>query len=109
MTPQPLDLKLTPEARDRFLDFLSGITEYPPTLCLMKGVRFEEPEDYWTYGAYAPQNIEGVTPMLKEHGHPLLYLVDGMVIAIPQPQFVSELVGKTLALGDGRLLVLSRD
>jgi len=32
-----LDLTLTSEARHRFMSFLSGITEYEPILCLLKG------------------------------------------------------------------------
>ena len=103
-----LDLTFTPEARERALSFLSSITDYPPTLCLMKAVSLDEPEGWWTYGVYAPSNIEVVEPALRERGHALLYRADGLLVAIPQYQFVPELVGKTIGLGDGRLLVLQR-
>jgi hypothetical protein len=109
MTPTPLDLKFAPEARARILAFLSLITEYPPTLCLMKAVRPDDIDMSWTYGAYGPSNIEAVEPVLKEHGHRLLYSADGLIVAIPQPQFVPELSGKTLALGTDCLLVIDRD
>ena len=39
----------------------------------MKAVDLDEPEVWWTYGAYVPSNVESVGPALKERGHTLLY------------------------------------
>ena len=104
----PLDLKFTPEAKARVLRFLGSITDYPPTLTLMKGRTLPDPEERWGYGAYAPTNIEFVAPGLEQLGHPLLYSFDDLTVAIPQFQFISELVGKTLALGERGLVVRER-
>lgn len=83
--------------------FLSHVTEYEPTLCLMK-----QTDGRWSYGAYAPMNIEVVGSELARHGYPLLYLVDDLVIAIPQPQILPELSGKLLALRGKELVVVDR-
>jgi len=103
-----IDLKFTPEARSRIESFLNSITEYPPTLTLMKSSSSGNPTERWVYGAYGPENIASVEPWLRERGHPLLYSVDGLIAAIPQFQYVHELEGKTLGLGVGGLALLER-
>ena len=104
-----IDLTFTEEARSRIASFLGSITEYPPTLTLMKGTTNNDSTERWTYGAYGPENIKAVEPSLLERGKPLLYSVDGMVAAIPQFQLVHELEGKTLGLGVRGLAVLERE
>lgn len=104
----PLDLKFEPEAKARVLRFLASITDYPPTLTLMKGRTLPDPEERWGYGAYAPKNIEFVAPELEQRGHPLLYSFDDLTVAIPQFHLIPELVGKTLALGERGLVLKER-
>jgi len=104
----PLDLKLAPDAKARMLTFISSITEYEATLCLMKGRTNDEPDERWSYGSYGPENIASVGPELERRGHALLYSVEDLVIAIPQFNFVPELAGKTLGLGNRDLVVLHR-
>jgi hypothetical protein len=96
-------MKITPEARARIGAFLAGVTDYKPTLCLMK-----QADGQWTYGAYGPENIKVVGAELARLGHALLYLVDGIVVAIPQFQFLPELSGKLLALRGRELVVVDR-
>jgi len=119
----PLDLKFTAEARVRIFAFLSSIKSYTPTLCLMKGFRTPEDdgtlrdriekmrdlEECWTIGAYGPENIEHVAPELERLGKPLLYSADGFVVAIPQFDLVSELVGKLADYRDNRLVLNDRE
>ena len=104
-----LDVTFTAQAKARITAFLSSITGYEPTLCLMKAYAPDEPKDRWTYGSYGPDNLKSVGPALERLGHPLLYLADDLVVAIPQFNFVPELVGKTLALTVGGLEVLERE
>ena len=104
----PLDLRFTPEAKARALRFLASITDYAPTLTLMKSRTNQETEERWGYGAYAPRNIEVVAPELEQRGHSLLYSFDGLTVAIPQFHLIPELIGKTLALGERGLVVQER-
>lgn len=105
-----LDVKFTPEARARIVQFLASIRDYEPTLALMKGWTDSDPELRWRYGAWAPAHVERLGPAFEGQGHPLLYSVDGFVVAIPQYQFIPELEGKTLGLGNGEeLTVLVRE
>ena len=104
-----LDVKFTPEARARILQFLASIRDYEPTLTLMKGGTGSDPELRWSYGAYAPKNLEVLGLEFQRLGHPLLYSVDSLRVAIPQYQFVPELEGKTLGLGKGGLTVHIRE
>jgi len=85
------------------LAFLASITGYEPTLCLMKTT-----DARWTHGAYGPENIKHVGLDLDRVGHSLLYLADGLVIAIPQFHLLPELSGKMLTLRGNELLVVDR-
>ncbi|HEY7242141.1 MAG TPA: hypothetical protein VH600_23435, partial [Burkholderiales bacterium] len=96
-----IELSFTKAARAKADAFLASITDYSPILCIMKGHNPPEPALAWTLGAYGPKNIESLAPEYQRLGRPLLYLADGMTVAIPQYQFVNELVGKTFAL-DGK-------
>ena len=107
--PEVLDLRFTPELREEILSFLAGITEYEPTLSLMKSTHADDPEEAWHYGAYAPRNIEVLAPEFGRLGHPLLYSADDLVVAIPQVHLLAELRGKTLAQGPGRLVLMDRE
>jgi hypothetical protein len=102
-SPTYLDLTIAPETRARLLAFLTSITGYEPTLCLMKTT-----DARWTHGAYGPENVKQVEADLNKMGRPLLYLVDGLIVAIPQFQFLEELSGKMLALRENELLVIDR-
>ncbi len=104
----PLDLTFSPQAKARVCAFLDGITDYQPTLCLTKGWTDNDPEMRWTYGAYGPDNIAHVAPELESRGHALLCSVEDLTVAIPQFQFLSELIGKVLDLGRKGLVVLDR-
>jgi hypothetical protein len=101
--PAPLDMKVSPELRTTLRAFLSRITDYEPTLCLMK-----DTDGRWSYGAYGPENIKHVGADLDRLGHSLLYRADELVFAIPQFQFLSELSGKELALRGKELVVVDR-
>jgi hypothetical protein len=103
--PTSIALAFSPQARAKIDAFLARITEYPPTLCIMKGRTLPETDDKWTYGAYGPDNLKALAPDYERLGKPLLYAVDGLSVAIPQYQLVHELEGKVLELGDGCLIV----
>jgi hypothetical protein len=103
-----VDVKFTEEARSRIDAFLSLITDYPPILALMKGRASGDTVERWRYAAYGPENIKHVEPELLQLGKPLLYAVDGYVAAIPQFQFIHELEGKSLGIGERGLVVLER-
>jgi hypothetical protein len=103
-----IDVTFTAEARRVIDAFLSSIVDYPPTLALMKGRASGDTEDCWRYGAYGPDNIKHVEPPLLELGKPLLYAVDGYIAAVPQFQFIHELEGKSLSVGERGLVVVER-
>ena len=105
---EPLDLQLTPEAKAWALRFLSSITDYPPTLTLMKSRANGNPEERWGFGAYGPRNIEVIGPELERLGHALLYSFEGLTVAIPQFHLLSELRGKLLVLVERRLVLKER-
>ena len=107
--PRALDLRFTPELKGEISAFLGRITEYKPTLSLLKSTHVDDPDGSWHFGAYAPRNIEAISKDLEPLGHPLLYAADGLVVAIPQFHLLDELCGKTLARGEGRLLVLDSE
>lgn len=92
-----LDLKLTDELRTECIRFLERITEYQPTLVLTKGAENGSPREYWSYGAYGPENLQTLGPEFNRLGHVLLYQVSGLTVAIPQTHLLRELEGKTLA------------
>ena len=104
----PLDLTLSLEVKAYIGAFLQGITDYTPTLTLLKARRDDDTEDRWMYAAYGPENISAMTPDLESRGHALLYSFDGLVAAIPQFDLLSELAGKMLALGPKGLIVAPR-
>lgn len=83
---------------------MGSITEYEPTLVLMK-----DTSERWLFAAYGPQNIEVVGPELERLGKRLLFMADGMLVAIPQFHFRHELTGQTLAFGENGLRIMSRD
>src|SRR2546423_9311170 len=100
-----LKVTITPEARNRALTLLANTDVHNPTLCLMKGRSLGESEDRWGWGIYGPDNIKFLKPNLALRGHTLLYEVDGLMVAIPQSNFVRELDGKTLGVGERGLVV----
>jgi hypothetical protein len=108
--PQPtplLDLTLTTELYAECVAFLSRITEYSPTLVLLKGTRGDDPVPRWTYAAYGP-NLDDMVPAYERRGIPLLYRLSELTIAIPQQDLVRELEGKTLARGPNGIEVRNR-
>jgi hypothetical protein len=115
MSAAQLDLQLTPEVRNAFERFLSSSAITEPILCLVRSAVADDRGIYreglgsWFYGSYGPANILAVEPALRKHGHELLYEVEGMVIAIPTPQYIHELIGNTLALREGKLVVVERE
>src|SRR5262249_14693879 len=104
-----LDVTVTSEARDRILAFLHSITEYTPTLSLLKRRTNDESEERWGYGAYAPKNIEVLAPELERRGHALLYSFDSLVAAIPQFHLLPEITGQTIGMGRRGLVILPRE
>jgi hypothetical protein len=104
-----IDVELTDKALELFSGFLSRITDYKPTLCLMKGRWRDEPDEHWCYGSYAPENIEALGPIFENNGYCLLYEISGMVLAISTPDKVSELVGKTIDVGEKGLVIKDRN
>ncbi len=104
----PLDLTLTLEVKAHFGAFLEGITDFTPTLTLLKARRGGDTEDRWLYAAYSPEQIMVLTPELEAQEHALLYSFDGMVAAIPQFNLLPELSGNKLALGPRGLAVVPR-
>jgi hypothetical protein len=108
MTPH-LDLTLTAELRTECLAFLNRITEYTPTLALLKGTRTGDLVARWYYAAYGPDNLDALVPEYERRGIPLLHQVSGFTVAIPQNDLLGELQGKTLARGATGIEVRERD
>ena len=108
MTPQ-LDLTLTAELRAECVAFLSRITEYSPTLVLVKATRLGDPVARWSYAAYGPDNLDALVPDYERLGIPLLHRVSDLTVAIPQSSLLAELEGKTLARGSTGLEVRERE
>jgi hypothetical protein len=105
---EPLDLTFSPVAKAQVCAFLDGITDYQPTLTLMKGWTDHDTELRWTYGAYGPDNIAHVAPEVEKLGYALLYAVEDLTVAIPQFQYLPLLKGKMFDLGDKGLLLANR-
>lgn len=59
---QRLNLTFTDDLRTECIAFLSRITDYAPTLVLMKGARNYDPVERWWYGAYGPDNLRTLGP-----------------------------------------------
>jgi len=106
---EEIDIEFTDRAVEQFNNFLDRITDYDPTLCLYKGRNDGELEDYWGYGAYELENIEILKPELKRQGHPLLYKISGLVVAISQPDKIDELKGKIIDIGKKSLELIDKD
>jgi hypothetical protein len=106
---EPLDLTFSPEAKAQVMTFLASITDYQPTLTLMKGTRNNDSELRWLYGAYAPSNIAHVAPLVERSGYALLYAVEDLTVAIPQFQYLPELKGKMVELGHKQLVLVDRE
>ena len=106
---EPLDLTFSPEAKAWIRTFLAGITEYQPTLTLMKGWTDDEHELRWTCGAYAPDNIAHVAPEVERCGYALLYEVEDLTVAIPQFQYLPLLKGKMFDLRQRELVLVNRE
>lgn len=104
-----LDLTFTDELRAECVAFLKRITEYSPTLVLLKGTSTGDPVERWSYGAYAPSNLETRSPVYEEHGTALLYEVSGLTVAIPQTHLLQALEGKILARDSKGLELRERD
>jgi hypothetical protein len=104
-----LDVLITVELKAAMLRFIDSITEFKPTICLMKGHWSGGTEASWYFGAYAPENIEAVGSELAHQGHPLLYCIGDMTVAIPQFDLVPELNGKSLSVGARGIEVENRD
>ena len=106
---ESIDVELTTEAREQALLLLANSSIATPTLCLMKGRASYDTEDRWRWGIYGPDNISQVTSDLARVGYGLLYDFAGFKVAIPQPQLLPELLGKTLQVGRHGLIVVNRD
>ena len=103
-----IDIEFTEAAIERFKEFLSEITDYEPTLVLTKGRWKHEANEHWRYGAYGPDNLEYLEPEFEKLGHSLLYEINGLTVAISQPDKINELLGKTIDIGDSHLIVNER-
>ena len=108
MTP-PLDLTFSAELMTECIAFLSRITEYQATLVLLKGTTGDDPIERWSYGVYAPENLDDLIARYERLGVPLLHQVSGITVAIPQSNLLAELQGKTLVRGIDGLEVQERD
>ena len=108
MPMKKIDVEFTEAAIERFKEFLSGITDYEPTLVLTKGRWQHEADEHWRYGAYGPDNLEFLEPGFDKLGHSLLYEINGLTVAISQPDKINELLGKTIDIGDSYLIVNER-
>jgi hypothetical protein len=105
-----IELSFTPAARSKAEAFLASITDYVPILCIMKIHEPPEPALAWGIGAYGPKNITTLAPEYERLGKPLLHVADGLTVAIPQYQFLDELIGKVFALDNrGRFVLREQD
>ena len=75
----------------------------------MKTHNADLPHGWWTYGAYGPHNIAMLEPEFRSRGLPLPNTADGLVVAVPQPQFLPELRGRTMLLENGALALSVSD
>jgi hypothetical protein len=108
MTGQ-LDLTLTAELNTECVAFLNRITEYSPTLALLKATGTGDSAARWYYAAYGPDNLDTLVPEYERRGIPLLHQVSGLTVAIPQNDLLGELQGKTLGRGTTGIEVRERD
>lgn len=102
-----LDLTFTPELRSRIETFLAAIAGYEPTLVLLKGRRLPYAAERWDYGAYRPDDVRRVAAQLERIGQALLFVADGLVLAVPQVPVRRELTGRTLGLDSKGSIVVS--
>jgi hypothetical protein len=102
---RPLRIKLLPEVRQVLESVLRGAKDSQPTICFTKGRVDNEREERWTIGAYSRAQISE----MERDGKPLLYSVEGFVVAIPQSELMNELEDKIFGLGPRGLVVLDRE
>jgi hypothetical protein len=101
-----LDLTVESDARSRALELLARSAIRRPVLCLLKGRVGGEAEGRWTWGIYSRKGFwsRRINSLLS--GQRLLFDLDGLVVAIPQFQYLRELPGSRLAVRGGKLVLL---
>jgi hypothetical protein len=85
---------------------LASITGYDPTLVLIRGRRLPYSAERWEYGAYRPEDIRLVGAELARVGKALLFIADGIRVAVPQFHLLHEVTGKTLGLAKNGSIVV---
>jgi hypothetical protein len=105
----PIDVTLSPGLRELMVAFLreaNAADTVPQTLTLLRNQPSVPTGQEWYFGTYTPEEIDPLLAEYETNGTPLLYSTDGLVFVIPQFNFVHELRGKLLELGEHGLLVL---
>jgi hypothetical protein len=102
---RPLRIKLLPEVKQVLESVLSSSNDIQPTICFTKGRVGNEREERWTVGAYSREQIIDMDRI----GKPLLYSVEGFIVAIPQHELIDGLENKIFGLGPAGLVVLDRE
>jgi hypothetical protein len=102
---RPLRMKLLPEVKQVLDSILSSAKDIQPTICFTKGRVDNECEERWTVGAYSREQISE----MERVGNPVLYSVEGFIVAIPQPELIDELENKIFGLGPNGLVLLDRE
>jgi hypothetical protein len=69
------------------------------------GTLVREESAHWYLSFYSRAQIQEWSEVYASHAHLLVYDAQGLVVCIPQFQFLAELTGKTLDVRDRRVCI----
>lgn len=100
-----INATLTPAARETIEQFVSNSKLSGAVLSLAK--KDDTPTgSRWLYTVYSGEGIKPMRAAMEARGHPLLYVLDGITVAISNLRNLGELEGTVIDLdGPGYLLV----
>jgi len=59
----------------------------------------------WTIQTYPKEQAEGLQRDFAAMGHEIIFDADGLVLCVPQFQFLEQLTGKTLDVSNGEICI----
>ena len=105
---EQLDARLTDTGKAELLQFVQDVPEPDSVIAFLKGRVEGADAETWFYGTYGKDKVSRIAHEVEQHGHALLYEIDGVTVAIPQFHLMSELLGMIIDVEKGRLAIRER-
>ena len=110
---KPLALLITEKAKARIAELLSSCAPGSvPALMFGRSKTYdpqgqltEETPWRWTIQAYGKEQADNLQRDFAAMGHQILFESDGLVLCVPQFQFLEQLTGKTLDVSNGDICI----